>query len=60
MKDLKTKQISIVLEADENFDELGLMMRLKDFLASFKKVNWMGTHVKILKPQLRREHEENI
>lgn len=60
MKELKTKQISIVLEADENFDELGLMMRLKDFFMSFKKVSWIGTHVKILKPQLRREHEENI
>lgn len=45
---MKKKQISIVLETDENFDELGLIAEIKKFLSSFHQVNLVGTHTKIL------------
>ena len=47
MEELK-KQMSIVLEADNSFDELVLMKNLKDFLYNYD-VRIVGTHVKIIK-----------
>ena len=42
------KQMSIVLEADNDFDELTLIKSLKDFLNKYD-VQIIGTHVKTIK-----------
>lgn len=43
------KQISIVLETNEDFDELELVGEMKKFLYDFR-VEIVGTHIKVLKP----------
>lgn len=41
------KQISIVLEIDDNIDELLVIKQIKDFLNKFKNIKQIGTHVKL-------------
>jgi len=43
------KQISIVLESNEEFDELDFVKNIKNFLYDFEEVKLVGTHIKILK-----------
>jgi hypothetical protein len=59
MKNMK-KQISIVLESDEGFDELELLTELKKFMKNFSEVKIVGTHTKVLKPFIKRENEKNL
>jgi hypothetical protein len=47
MTELK-KQISVVLETDNNFDELSLVSDLKKFLYNYD-VSIVGTHIKTIK-----------
>jgi len=63
MKDLKTenkKQISIVLETHEFFDELEFMSAIRGFVEKFESIKIVGTHIKILKPIEKRGNEKNI
>jgi hypothetical protein len=47
----RIKQISIVLESNEEFDELDLIGNFKIFLEDYDdNVKIVGTHTKILKP----------
>lgn len=48
MEELKKKQMSIVLEADNDFNELKLIADLKNFLYGYD-VQIVGTHVKTIK-----------
>lgn len=54
------KQVSIVLETDDKFDDLELLAKLRKFLNDFKGVKIVGTHTKVLKPLIKRENEKNI
>ena len=54
------KQISIVLETKEEFEELDLISDLKKFISAFDNVKIIGTHVKVLKPMGKRGYEKDI
>ena len=54
------KQISIVLETKEEFEELDLISDLKKFLSKFEGVKIVGTHTKVLGPMEKRGYEKNI
>lgn len=43
------KQISIVLEVDESYDDLVLLADVRNYLLKFREVRHTGTHVKIVK-----------
>jgi hypothetical protein len=42
------KQISIVLEAKEDFDEIEFLTQTKKFINSYKFIKIKGTHIKII------------
>ncbi len=48
---MKKKQISIVMEIDDNENELELISKIKIFLAQIKYVNVTGTHIKAITPR---------
>jgi len=48
MEDLRKKQMSIVLEADDDFDELKFIKDFKVFIFNYD-VHIVGTHVKTIK-----------
>jgi len=51
----KVKQISLVLEAEEDFDEFNFIYKFKEFIENVTGIELQATHSKILKPFNRYE-----
>jgi hypothetical protein len=45
-------QISLVLEAEENYDDIELIKNIKKYINSIDGVKIVGIHSKVMKPKL--------